>query len=130
MMKKKFNVNRTTRYNIMLLVLLAVLMIFFTTQNDRFFTLLNLMGIVRQTVPQAIIAFLESESPEDALRIGVSLGGDSDTLCAICGAIAEGYYGITEGEERSIRSYLDRELNGVLDEFRAVYHTKTDPGAS
>ena len=55
-MKKKFNVNRTTRYNIMLLVLLAVLMIFFTTQNDRFFTLLNLMGIVRQTVPQAIIA--------------------------------------------------------------------------
>ena len=56
MMKKKFNVNRTTRYNIMLLVLLAVLMIFFTTQNDRFFTLLNLMGIVRQTVPQAIIA--------------------------------------------------------------------------
>jgi len=55
-MKKKLNINRTTRYNIMLLVLLAVLMIFFTTQNDRFFTLLNLMGIVRQTVPQAIIA--------------------------------------------------------------------------
>ena len=56
MMKKKLNINRTTRYNIMLLVLLAVLMVFFTIQNDRFLTLLNLMGIVRQTVPQALIA--------------------------------------------------------------------------
>lgn len=45
------------------------------------------------TVPQAIIAFLESESFEDAIRKAVSLGGDSDTLACITGGIAEAYYG-------------------------------------
>jgi ADP-ribosylglycohydrolase len=46
------------------------------------------------TVPQAIIAFLESESFEDAVRNAISLGGDSDTLACITGGIAEAYYGI------------------------------------
>lgn len=46
----------------------------------------------QNTVPQAIIAFLESESYEDAIRNAVSLGGDSDTLAAITGAIAWSYY--------------------------------------
>lgn len=44
------------------------------------------------TVPQAITAFLESENFEDAIRLAVSLGGDSDTLTAITGSIAEAYY--------------------------------------
>lgn len=44
------------------------------------------------TVPQAITAFLESESYEDAVRNAVSLGGDSDTLAAITGGIAWAYY--------------------------------------
>ena len=42
--------------------------------------------------PQAIIAFLESENFEDAIRLAVSLGGDSDTLACMAGAIAEAYY--------------------------------------
>lgn len=46
----------------------------------------------QNTVPQAIIAFLESESYEDAIRNAVSLGGDSDTLAAITGAVAWSYY--------------------------------------
>lgn len=46
----------------------------------------------QNTVPQAIIAFLESENYEDAIRNAVSLGGDSDTLAAITGAIAWSYY--------------------------------------
>lgn len=46
----------------------------------------------QDTVPQAIIAFLESENYEDAIRNAVSLGGDSDTLAAIAGAIAWSYY--------------------------------------
>ncbi len=54
-MKKKLNINRTARYNIMLLVLLGALMIFFSIQNDRFITLYNLMNIVRQNVPQVLI---------------------------------------------------------------------------
>jgi ADP-ribosylglycohydrolase len=45
------------------------------------------------TVPEAIIAFLESSSFEDAIRIAVSLGGDSDTLACITGGIAEAFYG-------------------------------------
>jgi ADP-ribosylglycohydrolase len=44
------------------------------------------------TVPEAIIAFLESTDFEDAIRLAISLGGDSDTLACICGAMAEAYY--------------------------------------
>lgn len=47
------------------------------------------------TVPQAIEAFLESESFEDAIRNAISIGGDSDTLAAITGSIAEAFYGIS-----------------------------------
>ncbi|MCQ2296840.1 MAG: ADP-ribosylglycohydrolase family protein [Bacteroidales bacterium] len=45
------------------------------------------------TVPQAIVAFLESTDFESCIRLGVSLGGDTDTLCAIAGTIAEAFYG-------------------------------------
>ncbi len=45
------------------------------------------------TVPEAVISFLESDSYEDAIRNAVSLGGDSDTLACITGAIAEAFYG-------------------------------------
>lgn len=50
----------------------------------------------QDTVPQAIQAFLESTSFEDAIRTAISLGGDSDTLAAITGSIAEAYYGVPE----------------------------------
>ncbi len=50
----------------------------------------------QDTVPQAIEAFLESTSFEDAIRNAISIGGDSDTLAAITGAIAEAYYGVPE----------------------------------
>lgn len=47
----------------------------------------------QDTVPQAIVAFLESTDFEDCVRLGVSLGGDTDTLCCIACSIAEAYYG-------------------------------------
>lgn len=50
----------------------------------------------QETVPQAIEAFLESESFEDAIRSAISVGGDSDTLAAITGSIAEAFYGIPQ----------------------------------
>lgn len=46
----------------------------------------------QETVPEAIIAFMDSTDYESAIRLGVSLGGDSDTLTCITGAIAEAFY--------------------------------------
>lgn len=48
------------------------------------------------TVPQAIVAFLDSSSFEDAIRLAVSIGGDSDTIAAMTGGIAEAYYGMPQ----------------------------------
>ena len=69
------------------------------------------------TVPQAIVAFLESTSFEDAIRNAVSLGGDSDTLAAIAGAIAEAYYGIPEQIKERALGYFDAELLSVYEEW-------------
>jgi len=66
------------------------------------------------TVPQAITAFLESTDFEDAIRNAVSLGGDSDTLAAITGSIAEAAYGIPEWIRRKALTYLDEPLKEVL----------------
>ncbi len=72
----------------------------------------------QDTVPQAMQAFFESISFEDAIRSGVSIGGDSDTLAAICGAVAEAYYGMSEGEKGKALSYLDEGLRTVVSAFR------------
>ena len=68
-------------------------------------------------MPQAIFCFLISESFEDAIRIGISIGGDSDTLCAITGAIAEAYYGIDDKMKYRALSYLDDEITKIYEEF-------------
>ncbi len=62
------------------------------------------------SVPQAIVAFLDSEDFEDAVRNAVSLGGDGDTLACIAGAIAEAYYGIPEEIQEQVFEYLDEDL--------------------
>ncbi len=68
----------------------------------------------QDTVPQAIIAFLESTDFEDAIRNAISLGGDSDTLAAITGSIAEAAYGIPDWIREKACSYLDDNLKEVL----------------
>ncbi|GBU20439.1 hypothetical protein R80B4_00317 [Fibrobacteres bacterium R8-0-B4] len=73
------------------------------------------------TVPQAIMAFLESTSFEDAVRNAVSIGGDSDTLAAITGGIAEAYYGATAAIRKHALTFLDKKLLGILTEFEEVY---------
>lgn len=74
------------------------------------------------SVPQAIIAALESTDWENAVRLAVSLGGDCDTLASIAGAIASAIYGgvPTEIAEQA-RSRLDEHLTGILDAFTEVY---------
>ena len=68
----------------------------------------------QETVPQAIVAFLESTDFEDAIRNAISLGGDSDTLAAITGSIAEAAYGIPEWITNKVYTYLDEPLKDVL----------------
>lgn len=68
----------------------------------------------QETVPQAIIAFLESIDFEDAIRNAISLGGDSDTLAAITGSIAEAAYGIPDWIKDKVYSYFDEPLKDVL----------------
>lgn len=73
------------------------------------------------TVPQAMVAFLESESFEDAIRNAISIGGDSDTLAAITGAVAQAYYGIDEDLKGSALSYLDERLLDIVEKFEKKY---------
>jgi ADP-ribosylglycohydrolase len=72
------------------------------------------------SVPEAIIAFLESENFEDAVRNAVSLGGDSDTQACIAGAIAEAFYG---GVPKAIQKEMEKRLDPgqmlVITLFRA-----------
>lgn len=73
----------------------------------------------QETVPQAIIAFLESRDFEDAIRNAISLGGDSDTLAAITGSIAEAAYGVPQWIEAKALSYLDAPLLDVVRRWKA-----------
>ncbi len=71
------------------------------------------------SVPEAIIAFLESADFEDAIRNAVSLGGDSDTISCIAGSIAEAFYGgIPALMAKEVFARLDRHLAEVTRCFR------------
>ena len=70
-----------------------------------------------ETVPEAITAFLEGNSFEDVIRTAVSLGGDCDTLTAIAGSIAEGFYGVPDEMREECYRRLPEELIEVVREF-------------
>ena len=72
----------------------------------------------QQTVPEAIIAFLESTGFEDALRNAVSLGGDSDTLACITGGIAEAFYGMPPELQQETLKRLPEDLREACELFR------------
>ncbi len=73
----------------------------------------------QETVPEAITAFLEGKSFEDVIRTAVSLGGDCDTLSAIAGSVAEGFYGVPDELKKECRERLTADLIEVLDRFEA-----------
>jgi ADP-ribosylglycohydrolase len=74
------------------------------------------------TVPEAIVAFLDSTSYEDAVRNAVSLGGDSDTLACITGGIAEAFYKYVPGEIKSqVEGLLTSDLWNVTKVFYEKY---------
>ena len=79
------------------------------------------------SVPEAIIAFLEGKGFVDVIRKAVSIGGDSDTIAAMAGAIAEAYYGIPEQMEKEALSRLTPELQRIVGDFRRFYLTHSGP---
>lgn len=71
----------------------------------------------QESVPEALTCFLESTDFENALRLGVSIGGDTDTIGAIIGGIAEAAYGIPRDIARAGMEYLPQDVKAVLQRF-------------
>jgi type I restriction enzyme M protein len=69
------------------------------------------------TVPEAFEAFFESTSFEDAIRLAISIGGDSDTIAAMTGSLADAYYGIPRRIRNQALPYLDQRLQSILFAF-------------
>lgn len=98
-------------------------------------------GSCQGSVPQAIVAFLESNSFEDAIRNAISIGGDCDTTGAITGSIAWTYYMVQAGPhvmfpakfdenmlviKESIRPYLTDEFADIADRFHELCQRRAD----
>ena len=73
----------------------------------------------QETVPEAMTAFFEGYSFEDVIRTAVSLGGDCDTLTAIAGSIAEGFYSVPEALKEECQLRIPDDLRVVLERFDA-----------
>lgn len=74
-------------------------------------------GTCQTSVPQAIVAFLDSNGFEDSIRNAVSIGGDSDTIACITGSIAEAFYGIPYNIRKRAESFLPSKLLSIVHEF-------------
>ena len=66
-------------------------------------------------------AFFESTDFEDAIRNAISIGGDSDTVAAICGGVAQAYYGVPNNIRKQAISFLDTKLQGILTAFEEKF---------
>ena len=99
-------------------------------QYDLDFTLEEIRPIYKFDVscqgslPPALVSFLESENFEDAIRNAISIGGDSDTLAAITGSIAEAAYGIPENIKEKAISYLDNEIKELYNKWANFINLK------
>lgn len=69
------------------------------------------------TVPQALVCFLESSDFESAIRLAVSIGGDSDTIAAITGSVAEAFYGVPDWMFREVAMFLPFKIRTLVSNF-------------
>ena len=77
------------------------------------------------SVPESLIAFLESTDYESAVRNAISLGGDADTMACIAGGIAQAFYGAMPKQiVDEVRTRLPEDLLNVLDRFERRYRLK------
>ena len=80
------------------------------------------MSVCQGSVPQAIIAFLESDDYEDCVRKAISIGGDSDTIACMAGGIAHAFYGpLPDTINREMYARLDEPLTEVVFRFCEKY---------
>ena len=73
------------------------------------------------SVPQGLVAFREGTDFEDTVRRAISIGGDSDTIACMAGAVAGAFYGVPAAIDAEVRARLDDHLNRVLSDFEARY---------
>ncbi|BDS10156.1 ADP-ribosylglycohydrolase family protein [Aureispira anguillae] len=75
------------------------------------------------SVPESIICFLASKNLEDAIRLAISLGGDTDTMAAIAGGIAAAYYqAVPKVIYEGVQAHLDKKLWAIVQAFEKHYH--------
>jgi ADP-ribosylglycohydrolase len=82
------------------------------------------------TVPEAIQCFLEGRDFEDTVRNAISLGGDSDTLACISGAVAEAYWGVPQSISERVESLLPDEFLDIIAEFNERFPRRAPPRAN
>lgn len=83
-------------------------------------------AICQDTVPEAIIAFMEGKNFEDVVRTAVSLGGDTDTIACMAGSIAEAYYGIPVLLQAECDKRLTEKMLAVLEHFEKAIGRKQE----
>jgi ADP-ribosylglycohydrolase len=81
-------------------------------------------GTCQDSVPQAIVAFLDGKNFEDSIRNAISIGGDSDTIGCITGSIAEAFYGIPQDIREKGFAYLPKEFKAIVSEFESRFGKK------
>ena len=72
------------------------------------------------SVPQALVAFLDGNDFEDCVRNAVYIGGDSDTIGAMTGSVAEAYYGIPDDIKAKVMTYLTDDLLKIYEDFEKI----------
>ena len=80
------------------------------------------------SVPEAIIAFLESEDYESAIRLAISIGGDSDTIACITGGIAGAYYGVPDDIVDTVMKYLKDDVKYSINVFDCICESRCISG--
>lgn len=71
----------------------------------------------QSTLPAAVACFIEAKDFEDAIRNAVSIGGDTDTIACITGALAGAYFGIPQEYINKLKDYLPDEMIEIVDKF-------------
>ena len=85
-------------------------------------------GVVPGSVPEAIVAFLDSSDVESAIRLAVSLGGGADTQATIAGGMAEAFYRhVPEPIAGAVRDRLPSRFIEVLDAFGKAFPLDAEP---